>query len=66
VGTHTAGAANPGEPFDTDTGFSVFVSTASPLDPRTHGNWEGVGVRPDVLVEDDALERAVALARAER
>lgn len=63
VGTATAGAANPGKPFDTGVGFSVFVSTGSPVDPRTRGNWEHVGVVPDA-VAGDALEAAVALARS--
>ncbi|MGN6485833.1 MAG: S41 family peptidase [Thermomicrobiales bacterium] len=63
VGTRTAGAANPGRPFTTATGFSIFIPTASPRDPRTGANWEGGGVIPDHLVEPDVTERAIALAR---
>lgn len=52
VGEPTAGAANPGAPFDTGVGFSVFISTGSPVDPRTGTNWEGRGVAPDVVSPD--------------
>lgn len=52
VGESTAGAANPGAPLDTGLGFTVFVSTGSPVDPRTGANWEEVGVVPDVLSQD--------------
>lgn len=62
VGAATAGAANPGDAFETDAGFSVFVSTGSPVDPRTGGNWEGVGVIPDVTA-DEPLGAAIAAAR---
>jgi Peptidase family S41 len=62
VGEPTAGAANPGQPFDLGNGYSVFVSTGSPINPVTGGNWEGVGVQPDVVAAvPDALE--VALSR---
>ena len=34
------------------------------VNPITGGNWQGVGVRPDVEVPaDQALERALVLAR---
>src|SRR5690606_24219818 len=51
VGERTGGAANPGRPFDIGGGFSVFVSTGSPVSPITGRNWEGTGVRPQVEVE---------------
>lgn len=63
VGETTAGGANPGGPRDAGGGFSVFVSFGSPINPITHANWEGTGVRPDVAVPaDQALTRAHALA----
>lgn len=65
VGEATAGAANPGRPFRLDGGFSVFVSTGSPVSPVTGGNWEGTGVSPDVEVASaEALDRARRLALA--
>lgn len=64
VGERTAGAANPGDFFKTASGYSVFVPTGSPRNPRTRRNWEGEGVLPDVSVAgSDALPRAHELAR---
>ena len=60
VGEASAGGANPGGPLAVGGGFSVFVSRASPVNPITHANWEGTGVKPDV-----ATPAAGALARAQ-
>jgi hypothetical protein len=63
VGERTDGRANPGGPFPAAEGFTVFVSVASPENPITHTNWEGTGVRPDVVTTSaDALTRAHQLA----
>jgi hypothetical protein len=49
----------------TREGLVVFVPTGSPVNPFTHGNWEGVGVQPDVPVPaGEALDAALGLARA--
>ena len=59
VGERTAGAANPGGPVDAGEGFSVFVSTGSPVSPVTGGNWEGDGVEPTLEAPaQDALRVA--------
>lgn len=66
VGEATAGGANPGGEIATPSGFSVFVSSGSPVNPVTGGNWEGTGVRPDVAVPaGDALAEAQRLALAQ-
>lgn len=66
VGERTAGAANPGQPFTSDTGFTIFISTASPRDPRTGTNWETTGVTPDVdATETNALGVALRQVAAE-
>jgi hypothetical protein len=63
VGEATAGAANPGRPFAVGEGYSVFVSTGTPVNPRTGDNWEGRGVQPDVPVDSAAaLDAAARLA----
>ena len=63
VGERSAGAANPGEPFHTQRGYTIFISTGSPKNPINHRNWEGTGVQPDVDVPaQNALRRAHALA----
>lgn len=48
VGETSAGAANPGGPATTPSGYRVFVSDGTPINPITKTNWEGVGVKPDV------------------
>lgn len=69
VGETTAGAANPSNrPFRLDYGFRVFIPTGKVVHPTTGGNWEGVGVKPDVTVPvDQALTegytRALAAAK---
>ncbi|HEY6544047.1 MAG TPA: S41 family peptidase [Dokdonella sp.] len=63
VGETSIGAANPGGPIEVGDGFSVFVSFATPINPISGRNWEGIGVQPDVAVPAaDAL--AVAHERA--
>jgi len=63
VGEASAGAANPGGGFPAGGGFGVFVSTGSPRNPITGGNWETTGVTPDVKVPAErALEEAQRLA----
>jgi hypothetical protein len=63
VGETSAGAANPGGQFDAGDGFSVFISTGAAVNPVTGGNWERVGVKPDVPAPTaDALTRAEAMA----
>lgn len=65
VGEASGGAANPGAPIATRGGLIVFVPTGSPVNPFSHGNWEGVGVQPDVPVPSaEALDAALGLARA--
>ena len=65
VGETSGGAANPGGPVFTPSGYRVFISTGSPTNPLTGANWEKVGVRPDVAVPaEDALETAWKAALA--
>jgi hypothetical protein len=64
VGETSGGAANPGGPITTREGLDVFVPTGSPVNPFSHGNWEGVGVQPDVpAAPDKALDVALERAR---
>jgi len=48
VGEKTRGGANPGGWEMIGTHFGVFVPTAYNEAADTHGNWEGVGITPDV------------------
>jgi hypothetical protein len=59
VGETTGGGAHPGGFFPLEAGFVAFVSTGKAVNPITHANWEGIGVKPDIEVpQDEALERA--------
>jgi hypothetical protein len=63
VGEQTAGAANPGRPYPVNELFEVTVPNGHISSAITHGNWEGDGVTPDIVVPaatalDVAIERA--------
>ncbi|PZQ58274.1 MAG: hypothetical protein DI570_18120 [Phenylobacterium zucineum] len=66
IGETTGGGANPSNrPFRLDYGFRVFIPTGKVVHPTTGGNWEGVGVKPDVAVPvDQALTQAYTRALA--
>jgi len=61
IGEHSAGAAHFGDPHKLSDHFMAFVPVGRPIDPITHGDWEGTGVLPDV-----AATQATALDVAER
>lgn len=61
VGEITGGGANPGAPFAVGGGLVAFISTGQAINPITHANWEGVGVKPDVATP---AERAFDVANA--
>lgn len=63
VGKATRGGANPGGLTELGSDLFVVVPTGRAQNPVTHGNWEGIGVRPDVQATlETARETAVALA----
>lgn len=65
IGETTAGAANPGRPYAVNSRFEVTVPNGKLESAVTGRNWEGSGVKPDVLVTAaDALR--VAHCRALR
>jgi hypothetical protein len=61
VGETTGGGANPGDFFKVGGGLVAFISTGQSINPVTHTNWEGVGVKPDMAVPS---ERALDVANA--
>jgi tetratricopeptide (TPR) repeat protein len=63
VGEATKGGAHSVDLFEIDDRFEMFIPTARAVNPVTGGNWEGMGVEPDVLVPaGEALEKALELA----
>lgn len=60
VGSRSAGAAHAVRTFDLARGYRALVPVVRSADPTTGGDWEGVGVQPDIDVPPgDALDRAV-------
>ena len=63
VGTTTRGGANAGGLAELGSNLFVVVPVGRAENPITHGNWGGVGVRPDVQAASEVAEAtAVALA----
>jgi C-terminal processing protease CtpA/Prc len=63
IGETTGGGANPGGVFTVNDQLSIFIPTGRAINPITKTNWEGVGVKPDVVADvDKALEQATKLA----
>jgi len=63
VGETTGGGAHPVAGHRIDEHFIIGVPFARAINPITHTNWEGVGVKPDVIVPaNDALATAQKLA----
>lgn len=48
VGETSRGGANPGDFFNLGQGFEAFTPQGRAVNPVTGGNWEGVGVKPDI------------------
>ncbi|QMW05003.1 S41 family peptidase [Spirosoma foliorum] len=63
IGESTAGGAHSGEMVRIGDHFSAFIPAEYALNPITHTNWEGTGVRPDLAIaEHKALKRAQIIA----
>ncbi len=63
VGETTGGGAHPVRGLSAGDHFSIGVPFGRPINPVTHGDWEGKGVEPDVKVSAaDALATAEKLA----
>ncbi len=64
VGETTGGSAHSGVIYRIGDRFGIAIPEVRPINPYSKSDWEGVGVEPDVKVNDaDALATAVALAR---
>ncbi len=61
IGETTAGAANPGKPYPVNTRFEATVPNGKVQSAIRHGNWEGVGVTPDVKTSASAALRVAHL-----
>ena len=64
VGEPTGGGAHDTDLFVVDEQFEIYISTGRAVSPVTGGNWEGVGVQPDIRVPaGKALDAAVVEAK---
>jgi retinol-binding protein 3 len=64
IGETTGGGAHPVSGHRIDEHFMIGVPFARAINPITRTNWEGVGVKPDILVPaNDALATAQKLLR---
>lgn len=61
VGEITEGGANPGGDFRINEHFRIFIPQGHVVNPITKTNWEGVGVKPDVVVSSDLAQRTAYL-----
>lgn len=62
VGEKTGGKANPGSIHRINDYFQVFIPNGHPINPITKGNWDGIGVLPDIeSSSDEAYEKAYQL-----
>ena len=65
VGEVTGGGANPGDFFNLDEDFGIFIPTGTAINPITNTNWEGVGVKPDINIEaKNALEYVINILKS--
>jgi hypothetical protein len=63
VGEPTAGAGHNNAMISSGHGFATSISFTRVMDPKTGAEWEGGGVKPNVVVDQSqALEAAHALA----
>ncbi len=64
IGETTGGGAHPGGVVQIGPHLTVFVPSGRAINPITKSNWEGSGIRPDIVVpRDRALETAQEAAR---
>lgn len=62
VGQTTGGGANAGDRFSLGHGMVVNIPTARAVNPVTQGNWEHVGVKPDIEVAPAQAQQTAYVA----
>jgi C-terminal processing protease CtpA/Prc len=64
IGERTYGAAHPGGMMQLHPMVQIFIPTGRPVVQATGGNWEGIGVEPDLdAPAEEALDRALEYLR---
>lgn len=63
IGEVTGGGAHPTGPVRLDEHLVLMVPSSRPINAVTRADWEGIGVKPDVMVPGaQALDKAKELA----
>lgn len=63
IGETTGGGAHPGDIYQLDAHFEIFIPTGRAINPISGTNWEGVGVLPDIETpQEEALNVAHIMA----
>ena len=60
IGEQTDGGAHPGASYRLAPHFELFLPIGRTIDPQTGGDWEGVGITPDVVVLESYQEQTTA------
>lgn len=64
IGETTGGGANPGGTVPINAHLRVFIPVGRAINPVTNTNWEGVGVVPEIKVDQEAAyEKALTMAQ---
>ncbi|WP_223034073.1 S41 family peptidase [Hanstruepera marina] len=64
VGENTGGGAHPVNFYPLDNGLVAKIPIGRAINPITNSNWEGIGVIPDIKVEEEkALSKAIEIIR---
>lgn len=64
IGETTGGGAHTIEPRKIDEKFEVILPTGRAINPISKTNWEGVGVKPDLVTKrEDALKKALEMIK---
>lgn len=62
VGEPSGGGAHPGTSVEIDDDLEMFIPTGRAINPIQQGNWEGVGIIPDHMVQaNEALDETLFL-----
>lgn len=64
VGAPSGGGANPGGYRKIGENLRLFIPMGRAVNPLQKGNWEGVGIIPDLVVPaEEALEKAISIIK---
>lgn len=67
VGVQTTGSSEFVKDFNLGMGITASIPLAFSKHPRTGTSWEGIGIKPDIVVkEDSAMDKSIELAKSSK